>query len=41
VGRFQETFKARVYALIEHDPHGVTGRRAIRSNALGPRREGL
>ena len=41
VVRFQETFNARVYALIEHDPHRVTARRAIRPNALGPRREGL
>ena len=37
---FQEMFNARVYALIEHDPHRANGRRAIRPNALGPRREG-
>ncbi len=37
---FQEMFNARVYALIEHDPHRANARRAIRPNALGPRRGG-
>src|SRR5271157_5844254 len=40
VVRFEKTFDARVYALIEHDPHRITARRAIRPNALAPRREG-
>ena len=40
VAGFQQTRNARVYALIKHDAQGVTGRRAIRPNALAPRREG-